>query len=311
MSEKQKFRTTIGGQAVMEGIMMRGPGKAVVTVRTSGGVQSRELKVAKPRSPKHILAWPLLRGIVVFGSSLRLGMKALNYSADFYAADTGEEETSKVDQWLEKHKSAQTAMTVAAMLLGLALAVGMFTVLPTLAGGWMRDQLELDIMVRNVIEGLLRVVILLLYLALVSRLKDIRRVFAYHGAEHKIIACYEAGEELTVENVRRFPRQHPRCGTSFLLNVIIISILVFFWVNWDSWAIRVALRLAMLPVVVCLAYEFNRWAGRHENILSRVLRKPGLWMQRLTTYEPDDGMIEVGIEAMKQVVPEDKGSDAW
>jgi uncharacterized protein YqhQ len=175
----------------------------------------------------------------------------------------------------------------------------------------MQDQLEMHTRIRGLVEGLLRVVILLLYLYFVSKLKDIQRVFAYHGAEHKTIACYEAGKELTLENVRGFSRLHPRCGTSFLLNVIIISMLVFLWVTWDEWYIRMALRLSLLPVVVCLAYEFNRWAGRHENLISRVLRKPGMWLQKITTREPDDGMIELGIEAMKRVVPEEKDSDRW
>jgi uncharacterized protein YqhQ len=311
LSDKKAFRTTIGGQAVMEGIMMRGPGKAVVAVRTSEGLHFKDLKVPKTRSRKHILAWPFIRGIVIFVSSMRLGFKALNYSADLYASDIEADGSSKVDKWFEEHKGAQTALTVFAMIVGLALAVVLFTVLPTILGRWMKEQLELHIMVRGLVEGLLRVVILLLYMIFVSKLKDIQRVFAYHGAEHKAISCYEAGKELTLENVRSFSRLHPRCGTSFLLNVIIISMVVFLWVTWDEWYIRVALRLSLLPVVVCLAYEFNRWAGRHENVLSRILRKPGMWLQKITTREPDDGMIELGIEALKQVAPEAEGSDAW
>jgi uncharacterized protein YqhQ len=283
----------------------------VVAVRTSEGLQFKELRVPKTRPRRHILAWPLIRGIVIFASSLRLGIKALNFSADLYASDIEIEEASKIDKWFDEHKGAQTAITVSAMLIGLAMAVILFTVLPTLLGRWMREQLELHITVRGLAEGVIRVVILLLYMFFVSKLKDIQRVFAYHGAEHKAIACYEAGRELTLENVRSFSRLHPRCGTSFLLNVIIISMVVFLWVTWDEWYIRVALRLSLLPIVVCLAYEFNRWAGRHENLFSRVLRKPGMWLQKITTREPDDGMIELGIEALKQVVPSEKDTDKW
>jgi len=314
---KEKFRTAIGGQAVIEGIMMRGVDKAVVVVRTGEGLESKELPVGKPRPKKHILAWPFIRGLVGFVSSLSLGMKALNYSASMYAEDSVEEtdettEPGKFDKWFEKHEKAATGIiTTIAMVLGFALAIGLFTLLPTLLGSQLVKLNFITNFWRGICEGVIRVIVFLCYLFLVSKLKDIQRVFSYHGAEHKTIACYEAGEELTVENVNSFTRFHPRCGTSFLLNVVIISILLFMWVPFDGYLIRIALRLALLPGVVMIAYEFNRWAGKHDGIVSRALRAPGLWLQRLTTNEPDVAMIEVGIKSLVAVLPDEKGTDEW
>jgi uncharacterized protein YqhQ len=198
-----------------------------------------------------------------------------------------------------------------AVAFGIALSVGIFMLLPAFLTGLFGME-SMPGIVRNLIEGGVRMVILVGYLALVSRMKDIQRVFSYHGAEHKSIACYEAREELTVENVRRHSRFHPRCGTSFLLMVVIIGIVVFsIVVPFENLVIRVAARLVLLPVVVSLTYELNRFVGRHDNPVSRFVRAPGLWLQRLTTNEPDDSMIEVGIAALKMVIPEKKGDDEW
>ncbi|MDR1116933.1 MAG: DUF1385 domain-containing protein [Oscillospiraceae bacterium] len=315
MTEKSKetgrFQTTIGGQALIEGIMMRGPGKYSVVIRTpDGGVVSdvKEVKLIKERYP--VLGLPFIRGAVNFFDSLVTGVKALLYSADFFPE---EEEASKFDMWVEKHFSKKTAdgiMMGIAVALGMLLPIGLFILLPTFLAGFF-EGIAGSGFVRNLIEGGIRILLFVLYLVLVSRLNEMKRVFSYHGAEHKTIYCYEAGEELTVENVRTKPREHPRCGTSFLFVVMIVSILLFSFVSWSNPLIRAALRLLLLPVVVAISYEFNRIVGRYNNSLSRALRKPGMLMQKLTTNEPDDSMIEVAIEALRLVIPEEEGSDRW
>lgn len=312
MSKDTKFRTMIGGQALIEGIMMRGPATQSIVVRGPEGLVTKveDLKLIKDRYP--ILGWPFIRGIVNFFDSMVNGVKALMYSAEFFP----EEETespSKLDQWLEKKLSsekAEKAVIYIAVIIGVLFSLGLFFFLPTLIAG-LFDKVSTSIIVRNLIEGAIRITIFLIYLILVSGMKDMKRVFSYHGAEHKTISCYEAGLPLTVENVRTSSRFHPRCGTSFLFVVMIISILVFSVVRWSNPFIRMALRLLMLPVVVGISYEINRLVGRNDNWLTRIVTAPGLWMQRFTTNEPDDSMIEVGIEALKLVLPEESGKDAW
>jgi uncharacterized protein YqhQ len=304
-------RTTIGGQAILEGIMMLGPDAAVAVVRAPDGTMAR--KSFPPRrqfSKYHPLKWPLIRGVYTLGATLKLGYSALDYSASLIEEDA--EPESKFDRWLAKFdaQTVQKAVMAAAMVLGILLAVGLFILTPTLAVGAMQGYLPQPWM-RNIAEGCLRLLILLGYLALMSRMKDIRRLFAYHGAEHKAIACYEAGQELTLENVRAQSRRHPRCGTSFLLVVVIVSILVFSFISWDNQWVRFGLRLALLPVVIGFSYEINRLVGRYDNFATRFFRAPGLWLQGLTTNEPDDGMIDVGIEALKAVLPEEQGADKW
>ncbi|MGM9607429.1 MAG: DUF1385 domain-containing protein [Oscillospiraceae bacterium] len=322
MAEQPKacpaFRTTIGGQALIEGIMMLGPDKKAIVVRKSDGeleVKEEPRKLIKDKYP--ILGWPLIRGVVNFGSSLINGVRALFYSADFYPEDDEPEEPSKFDLWLEKHLGSEKAASVImgfAAVLGILFSVGLFFLLPTFIAGFF-DRFITSPIAHNLIEGVIRIVIFMLYLFLCSRMKDMKRVFSYHGAEHKTIFCYEAGLPLTVENVRTQPRHHPRCGTSFLFVVIVVSILcssvVFTYVEWTNLWVRMGLHLLLLPVVVAISYEFNRLVGRHDNWLTRILTKPGLWMQNFTTFEPDDSMIEVGIEALKRVIPEEKGKDTW
>ena len=281
------FRTSIGGQALIEGILMRGPSKQAIVCRTQDGMVEKveELHLVKEKHP--ILGWPLIRGVVVFLDSMVKGMKALTYSADLLPEDE-QEEPGKIDLWIEKHFGEEKAKDI---IIGTPV-------------------------VRNLFEGLLRIVIFLLYLWGVAHMKDVERMFAYHGAEHKTIFCYEKGLPLTVENVRPQSRFHPRCGTSFLFVVVIISILVFSLVSlrvglWDNPWVRIGLRLLLLPVVVSISYEINRWVGRHDNLCSRILSAPGKWLQRLTTNEPDDSMIECAIRALELVIPEEKGSDAW
>jgi uncharacterized protein YqhQ len=304
-------RTTIGGQAIIEGIMMLGPEAAVATVRTPDGLMaSKELPPRKKRGKFHPLKWLFIRGVYNLGATLKLGYSALDYSASFIEDDA--EPEGKIDRWLAKFdaQTVQKAVMSVAMVLTVLLAVGLFILTPTLVVGWVQRFLPQPWM-RNVAEGSVRLLILLCYMASMSLMKDIRRVFAYHGAEHKAIACYEAGQDLTLENVRQKSRRHPRCGTSFLLVVVIVSILVFSFISWDNQWVRFGLRLALLPVVVGVSYEINRLVGRYDNILTRIIRAPGLWLQGITTREPDDSMIEVGIEALKAVLPEEHGADKW
>ena len=321
MSEKKTcaFRTSIGGQALIEGVMMRGPEKQAIVVRDKDGQlveKVEELRLVKDRYP--ILGVPLIRGTVNFLDSMVKGVKALMYSADFYPDDENAQ-PSKLDLWLEKHipsKKLESVLVTLAVILGVGMSVLLFMVLPTfLTGGLLHFFPGSPLWLRNLLEGIFKVAIFLIYLIACSRTKDIYRVFQYHGAEHKTIFCYEAGLPLTVENVRKQPRHHPRCGTSFLFVVIFVSILfssvVFgIWPITNVW-LRTLVPLVLLPLVVGVTYEFNRWVGRHDNALSRVLTAPGMWMQNFTTNEPDDGMMECAIRSLELVIPEEKGKDNW
>ena len=315
------FRTSIGGQALIEGILMRGPEKQAIVVRDQDGnlVEKVEaLKMIKDRYP--ILGMPLIRGTVNFLAAMVSGVRALMYSADFYPEEEASE-PSRFEQWLERHltsKKLESAIVMLAVAMGVGLSVFLFMVLPTfLTGGLLHLFPEFPMWGRNLMEGILKVLIFLGYLIVCSRQKDIYRVFQYHGAEHKTIFCYEAGLPLTVENVRIQPRHHPRCGTSFLFVVIFVSILlssvVFgIWPITNVW-LRTLIHLLLLPLVVGVTYEFNRWVGRHvqDNGLAKILTAPGLWLQNFTTNEPDDSMMECAIRSLELVLPEEKGKDAW
>ena len=324
MAEEKKscaFRTSIGGQALIEGILMRGPEKQAIVVRDQEGnlvEKVEELRFIKDRYP--VLGLPLVRGTVNFLGAMVSGVKALMYSADFYPEEEVSQ-PSKFELWLEKHlssKKLESAVVALAVVLGVGLSVFLFMVLPTfLTGGLLRLFPGFPMWGRNLTEGILKVLIFLVYLIFCSRQKDIYRVFQYHGAEHKTIFCYEAGLPLTVENVRIQPRHHPRCGTSFLFVVIFVSILfssvVFgIWPMTNVW-LRTGVHLLLLPLVVGVTYEFNRWVGRHvqENALAKILTAPGMWMQNFTTNEPDDGMIECAIRSLELVLPAQKGKDEW
>ncbi len=314
----EKFKTMIGGQALIEGILMRGPYKQATVVRSPEGIVEKveELKLNKDKSP--ILRLPLIRGVVTFFSSMYNGVTALMYSADYFPEEEGEEqEPSKLDLWLEKklgNEKFQQALIYFALLLGLGFMIGLFFLLPMLISEyalfWIKNPLLL-----NLCEGVVRVAIFLTYLILVSKMKDIRRVFAYHGAEHKTIRCYEAKLPLTVENVRKMSRLHPRCGTSFLFVVMIISVLVFsvfssiFTIRYRI--VKVLVKLLLIPIVVAISYEINRFVGRHDNWFTRAISFPGMWLQNFTTNEPDDSMIEVGIRSLELVIPETEGADEW
>ena len=317
VSCEKGFKTMCGGQALIEGIMMRGPQKQAIVVRKPDGelaVQTKELKLVKDRYP--ILGWPFIRGVFSFCGAMYNGVTALMYSADFFPEEE-EEEPSKFEKWLvEKlgdEKATKLFITLA-VVLGIGMSIGLFFLLPTLLGTLVTFLTD-SMLVRNLAESLLKMAIFVAYLALCSRMKDMRRVFSYHGAEHKTIFCYEAGLPLTVENVRKQPCHHPRCGTSFLFVVIFVSIMVST-VVFSIWPVhnpllRFVAHLIMLPAIVGISFEFNRYVGRHEGPITRILTAPGLWMQNFTTFEPDDSMIEVGIRALELVLPEEEGADAW
>ena len=324
---QEKFKTTIGGQALIEGIMMRGPDKDAIVVRTKEDlhIETMPRKKNPPKSWKNL---PFIRGIFNFFDAQVVGIKALLRSADL-APEEMQEEPSKFDRWLEKklgNEAFQKAIVGIAMFMGLGLSVVLFFLLPMIIGGlfdrWITSNLGV-----NLVEGLIRMVIFLGYMLLISRMEEMRRVFSYHGAEHKTIRCYEAGLPLTVENVRQQTRLHPRCGTSFLLVVMVISILVFSVASSALLAavpaletirgsfgyrlLMIVFKLLLLPLVVGITYEINRWAGRNDNGFTRILTAPGMWLQNFTTNEPDDSMIEVGIAAVEAVLPEQEGADRW
>ena len=323
----EKFKTMIGGQALIEGIMMRGPEKDAIVVRGKEGlsVEVNDRKLPRNGSVKK---WPFLRGMFTFFDAQVTGVKALMRSADL-APDEAVEEPSRLDKWLEKklgNEKFQKAVIGFAVFLGLAMSIALFMLLPMVISSFF-DRWIPNLITLNLVEGVVRLCILLGYMILVSHTKDIQRVFAYHGAEHKTIRCYEAGLPLTVENVRQQTRLHPRCGTSFLLVVVVISTLVFSVASSGLLAlvpaleamkgkflyrlIMIVFKLLLLPVVVGITYEINRWAGRSDNLFSRMISAPGMWMQKLTTNEPDDSMIEVAILAVEAVMPEEEGADRW
>ena len=307
----EQFKTMIGGQALIEGILMRGPRKQAVVVRTPEGLVEKVEDLHPLKDKCSVFGWPLIRGIVNFFDSLLCGIKALIYSADFFPEEEGEPDA--LDRWLEKHFKKETVdklVVPLGMVLGVVFAVALFLLLPTFLVSLVPG-LHDRLLLRNLAEGVVKIAIFIGYLAAVSKMPDMRRVFSYHGAEHKTIRCYEARLPLTVENVRPMTRLHPRCGTSFLFVVLFISILLGTCIQASNTLLRAGMKLLLLPVVVAVAYEINRFVGRHDNWFTRILTKPGLWFQNFTTNEPDDSMIEVGIRALELVIPEEEGSDRW
>ena len=322
----EKFKTMIGGQALIEGIMMRGPEKDAVVIRNMDGMNV-EVTPRKIRPKNSVLNLPFLRGVCNFFDAQVTGVKALMRSADLSPEET--EEPSKLDLWLEKklgNEGFQKVLVGAAVAMGLGMSVVLFFLLPMIVSSFF-DRWIPNVLILNLLEGLVRMAIFVAYMMLVSRMQEMKRVFAYHGAEHKTIRCYEAGLPLTVENVKMQTRMHPRCGTSFLLVVMILSILVFsvassLLLAWipaleairGTFIYRIAMigfKLLLLPVVVSVSYEINRLVGRHDNAFTRILTAPGMWFQNFTTNEPDDSMIEVGIAALEAVLPETEGADRW
>ncbi len=301
--------TTIGGQALMEGIMMVGPHKRAAAFCDSNGNISLEELTFTPLSKKYpILAKPFIRGFFAMVDSMRAGYRALSLSADKIMGEDDGEEESKFDRWLNE-KLGDKGMGVlmsAASILGVLLAILLFFFLPTFLFNLIQNTAGEGIAVwRSPFEGLLRITIFLGYLAAVGQMKDMKRLFMYHGAEHKTIFCYEKNLELTVENVRKQVRFHPRCGTSFIVIILLISILVGFAIPFTNPLLRTLAKLITIPIVMGIGYELLKFTSRHDNPVTRILAAPGLWVQRLTTKEPsEDGMIEAAIAAMKAVIPE-------
>ncbi|MEG1846452.1 MAG: DUF1385 domain-containing protein [Oscillospiraceae bacterium] len=322
MSNNKKKTASVGGQALIEGIMMRGPKGAALSVRLPNGEIETEFKDIKPwRDKNKFFAIPLIRGIVGFVESLVTGYKYLMESAEksTMGIEDDEEDMSKFDKWINDHfgEKMMTIIGVVAAVLGFALAFVLFMYLPTLLVDLFDKYITKDALLKfhPLFEGIIRMVIFVAYLALVSMMKDIKRVFMYHGAEHKSIFCYENGLPLTVENVRKQKRFHPRCGTSFMFVMIILSVilssalvLIFPSLLEINRIIWITIKILVMPVVMGIGYEFIRYAGKHDNLLVKILAAPGLWMQRITTKEPTDDIIEVGIESLKAVLDdEDEG----
>jgi len=323
----EKFKTMIGGQALIEGIMMRGPEKDAIVIRGKEGL-TLEVNPRKKNPPKSFKNWPFFRGMFNFFDAQVVGVKALMRSADL-APEEYQEEPGKFDLWLEKklgNEKFQQAVIGIAVALGMGLSIGLFFLLPMVIGSFFDRWIDTTVGL-NLVEGVIRMVIFMAYMLLVSRMEEMKRVFSYHGAEHKTIRCYEAGLPLTVENVRQQTRLHPRCGTSFLLVIMLLSILIFSVASSGLLAvfpgleamrgqfvyklIMIGFKLLLLPLVVAVGYEFNRLIGRHDNFLTRILTAPGQWFQKFTTNEPTDDMIEVGIAALEAVLPKNEGDDLW
>lgn len=317
MSDKEKCcpKVSVGGQALIEGIMMQGPKGAAMSVRLPDGtIDTEKLEVKHIRDKFKPAGWPIIRGIFNMVESLMFGMKCMEKSAEKAGLDddTDPEKMSKLDKWISDHfgPKMMAVVTGISMVLGCGLAFVLFFYLPTFLVDAADKHLFKNALenIHPLFEGLMRMVIFVIYIWLTSKIPDIKRVFMYHGAEHKSIFCYEQGLELTVENVRKQKRFHPRCGTSFIFVILIISILIssvlvvaFPGID-EVRAVWMAIKLLIVPLTVGIGYEFIRYAGKHDNALVKILSAPGLWMQRLTTVEPTDDIIEVGIESIKAVL---------
>lgn len=307
------FKTSVGGQALMEGIMMRGPQRICCAVRKPDG--SIETKLEP--TPHHGV-WsriPLVRGAVSMVESLVMGYRYMMYSAQVSMGEDydPQQEESAFEKWVGDHlgKKAEDMLLVAAAVVGGLFAILLFTVLPTVLVGGLDHLISLGRWPKVILEAVLKVGIFLSYMMAISHMKEIHRVFEYHGAEHKTIACYEAGDPLTVENVRKYTRFHPRCGTSFLILVVIVSVFLYSVLPWGSMSLRVLFKLLLLPVVMGISYELLKWCGRSDNWATRIIRAPGLLVQRLTVFEPDDSMIEVAIAAVTPVLPNTPEEGKW
>ena len=303
--------TKMGGQAVMEGIMMKGDKKTAVAVRLPSG----DIHIKTEENPKK-RTWakiPIVRGVIVFVNSLIQGTKTLMYSADVlekYEEKLGEgalEEKGRFETWLEKHfgeRAVWNILIAISVIISLVFSIGIFVIGPTAVINWMTAFTENEI-VLNLTEGLLRIAIFVIYVLLISKMKDIHRVFQYHGAEHKCIHCFESGRELTPENCQEFYTLHPRCGTSFLVFVLVISLIVFSFLGWPNLALRIVSRLLLIPFIAGISYEVLKWAGKSDNWFIKIISIPGLYLQKLTTAPPDNEQLEVAIAAVKAAMDED------
>lgn len=307
----KKNYTAIGGQALIEGVMMRGRKTIAIAVRRPDG--EIEIKVEALKSNpwmKSIGKIPIARGFFGLISSMIVGIKALTYSAEIFAEADESYEPSKFDQWIMNKfgDKADNIIVATSMLFALALAFLLFGLLPTLLARFLGNLIE-STMVMTVAEGLIKILVFITYLALISQMRDIKRVFQYHGAEHKSISCLESGQPVDLEHARRFTTLHPRCGTSFLLIVLVVSIIVFSFISWSNVVMRIALKILLLPVISGISYEVIKWAGKSDGFLVRAISYPGLMMQKLTTKEPDDRQLEVALAALHKVL-EIEGAEA-
>ena len=304
---KNACPTSIGGQAIMEGIMMRGPEKTAVAVRLADG--SIHMKTQPTPKMNRWAKVPLIRGVVNFVSSMIQGTKVLMYSADVLEENYPDEyEKDKFDIWMEEKFGKEKAWKVLmafSVLIAIVLAVSIFMLLPTVVVGWLSAVTD-SIILLNLAEGVVRMIIFIGYILLISKMKDIRTVFEYHGAEHKTIHCFENNLELTPENAQQFYTLHPRCGTSFLMFVMVIDVLAHALMGWPNVWIRIISRILVLPLIAGVSYELLKWAGRSDNWIVKILSLPGIYLQKLTTKEPNEKQLEVAIAAMKAVLPENK-----
>ncbi|HBR02999.1 MAG TPA: DUF1385 domain-containing protein [Ruminiclostridium sp.] len=309
--QKPKIASNIGGEALIEGVMMRGTGHMAMSVRKASGEIYTEVKPSVPATKKNkIFGFPFVRGAVSMIDSMVTGIKVLLDSAEHVDLVDEDEKESKFELWLQKKlgKNYINYLLYSSVVVAMVFAIGLFMLLPNFIADVLTDVFSINTgtsggaIIANAIEGLLRIGIFLLYIFLVSKYNDIKRVFQYHGAEHKTIYAYENGEELTVENVRKHTTLHPRCGTTFLFVVIIISIIVFAFAGWHNKLLNMMIRLALLPVIAGIAYEVFKLAAKTDNKLIRAISMPGLMLQKITTQEPDDSMLEVAIASLKAVV---------
>lgn len=311
--ENKQHMTSIGGSAVMEGVMMRGPKEIATAVRKPDGEIEIDIrKVSSLVTKYHVNKIPIIRGVFSFFDSMISSVRALMWSAEFFDIEDENAKPSKFEQWLTDKFSDKMKDIVIyfSVFVSIIFSIGLFFILPNLITGFISRFIPSNA-VKTLVEGIVRIAIFLGYVLLASRMEDIKRVFQYHGAEHKTIFCYEAGLELTVENARKMSRLHPRCGTSFLVFVMIISIIMFSFISWSNIWVRIGLRLLLLPVVAGLSYEVIRWAGKSKSKVVCILSKPGMWLQNITTREPDDSQLEVAIASMKSILTGNKEDDKW
>ena len=306
LKEKTMKRVSIGGQAVLEGIMMKGPESYALAVRKPDKEIDVQVTPYKSLGEKHKPAnFPIVRGVINFIESLYIGMSTLMKSSEYFEDEEEEKKSKKTKEEKpkdkEKSSAGDKASLVFTLFVSLAIAIGIFMLLPAFLAKLIFKEGTNELLI-NLTEGVMRLVIFIVYVALISMMEDIKRTFMYHGAEHKTINCLEAGDDLTVENVRKHTRFHKRCGTSFVFIVMIVSIVVFMFVRTETMWLRLLSRLLLIPVIAGISYEFIRYAGKHNNVCSTVLSQPGLWVQRLTTKEPDDSMIEVAIKSVEAVI---------
>ena len=300
-------KTSIGGMALLEGIMMIGPGKKAVAVRKPDN--EIDLQVEELKYNNKLRKIPFLRGSVALFSQMVHGIRALMYAANFYDIESDEEPT-KFEKWLDKKFGDKLVniMIYFSVIVSLFFSVGLFIILPNTIISLISKN---NVILNNLLEGVVRIALFIGYLVLVSQMKDIRRVWMYHGAEHKTISTYEHGEELIVENTKKYTTYHKRCGTSFMFIVLIVSVIVFSFAGWNSVWMNALIRIILIPVVAGISYEIIKISGRTDGIFSKIISAPGLWLQRLTTKEPDDDMVEVAIAAFNAVLPEVEGEDKW